>query len=50
MLIFSLRDLNDNEHSINSYVKLYLVSERGKDTERKTKVIKDNCDPTFQET
>ena len=32
------------------YVKLYLLPERAKDTKRKTQVIKDNCDPVFDET
>ncbi|KAJ8920620.1 hypothetical protein NQ315_004759 [Exocentrus adspersus] len=31
------------------YVKLYLLPERAKDTKRKTQVIKDNCNPIFDE-
>lgn len=31
------------------YVKLYLLPERAKDTKRKTQVIKDNCNPVFDE-
>ncbi|XP_050309807.1 extended synaptotagmin-2 [Anthonomus grandis grandis] len=32
------------------YVKLYLLPERSKDSKRKTQVIKDNCNPVFDET
>ncbi|KAJ8965164.1 hypothetical protein NQ314_004307 [Rhamnusium bicolor] len=31
------------------YVKLYLLPERAKDSKRKTQVIKDNCNPIFDE-
>ncbi|KAK3913446.1 Extended synaptotagmin-2, partial [Frankliniella fusca] len=32
------------------YVKLYLLPERSKESKRKTEVMKDNCNPTFDET
>ncbi|CAH1990506.1 unnamed protein product [Acanthoscelides obtectus] len=31
------------------YVKLYLLPERSKDSKRKTQVVKDNCNPAFEE-
>ncbi|XP_026289942.1 extended synaptotagmin-1 isoform X1 [Frankliniella occidentalis] len=32
------------------YVKLYLLPERSKESKRKTEVMKDNCNPTYDET
>ncbi|KAF7284996.1 hypothetical protein GWI33_012316 [Rhynchophorus ferrugineus] len=42
--------LKDPSNIPDPYVKLYLLPERAKDTKRKTQVIKDNCNPVFDET
>ncbi|XP_011502857.1 PREDICTED: extended synaptotagmin-1 isoform X2 [Ceratosolen solmsi marchali] len=40
---------NDPSNIPDPYVKLYLLPDRHKDTKRRTAVIKDNCNPTFDE-
>ncbi|XP_070155896.1 extended synaptotagmin-2 isoform X2 [Polyergus mexicanus] len=40
---------NDPHNIPDPYVKLYLLPDRHKETKRKTAVIKDNCNPTFDE-
>ncbi|KAH1014094.1 extended synaptotagmin-3 [Dendroctonus ponderosae] len=42
--------LKDPSHIPDPYVKLYLLPERAKDSKRKTQIIKDNCNPVFDET
>ncbi|XP_066139999.1 extended synaptotagmin-2 isoform X1 [Euwallacea fornicatus] len=42
--------LKDPSNIPDPYVKLYLLPERAKDSKRKTQVIKDNCNPVFDET
>ncbi|CAG9823459.1 unnamed protein product [Phaedon cochleariae] len=42
--------LKDPSNIPDPYVKLYLLPERARDTKRKTQVIKDNCNPIFDET
>ncbi|EFA04170.2 extended synaptotagmin-like protein 2a isoform X2 [Tribolium castaneum] len=41
--------LKDPSNIPDPYVKLYLLPERAKDTKRKTHVVKDNCNPIFDE-
>lgn len=41
---------NDPSNIPDPYVKLYLLPGRSKDSKRKTNVIKDNCNPTFDAT
>ncbi|XP_072389064.1 extended synaptotagmin-2 isoform X2 [Diabrotica undecimpunctata] len=41
--------LKDPSNIPDPYVKLYLLPERARDTKRKTQVIKDNVNPTFDE-
>ncbi|KAJ8961096.1 hypothetical protein NQ318_008772 [Aromia moschata] len=41
--------IKDPSNIPDPYVKLYLLPERAKDTKRKTQVIKDNCNPIFDE-
>ncbi|KRT81174.1 C2 domain containing protein [Oryctes borbonicus] len=41
--------LKDPSNIPDPYVKLYLLPGRAKDTKRKTAVIKDNCNPIFDE-
>ncbi|KAK9694869.1 C2 domain [Popillia japonica] len=41
--------LKDPSNIPDPYVKLYLLPERAKDSKRKTSVIKDNCNPMFDE-
>ena len=40
---------NDPYNIPDPYVKLYLLPDRHKDTKRKTAVMKDNCNPVFDE-
>ncbi|XP_076379275.1 extended synaptotagmin-like protein 2 isoform X1 [Megalopta genalis] len=40
---------NDPYNIPDPYVKLYLLPDRHKETKRKTVVMKDNCNPTFDE-
>ncbi|XP_072755087.1 extended synaptotagmin-2 isoform X2 [Anoplolepis gracilipes] len=40
---------NDPHNIPDPYVKLYLLPDRHKETKRKTAVMKDNCNPTFDE-
>ncbi|XP_019695734.1 extended synaptotagmin-2 isoform X2 [Harpegnathos saltator] len=40
---------NDPHNIPDPYVKLYLLPDRYKETKRKTAVMKDNCNPTFDE-
>lgn len=42
--------LKDPSNIPDPYVKLYLLPGRNKDSKRKTNVIKDNCNPTFDTT
>ncbi|XP_074032959.1 extended synaptotagmin-like protein 2 [Leptinotarsa decemlineata] len=42
--------LKDPSNIPDPYVKLYLLPERARDTKRKTQVVKDNCNPVFDET
>lgn len=42
--------LKDPSNIPDPYVKLYLLPGRNKDSKRKTNVIKDNCNPTFDAT
>ena len=42
--------LKDPTNIPDPYVKLYLLPGRSKDSKRKTNVIKDNCNPTFDAT
>lgn len=42
--------LKDPSNIPDPYVKLYLLPGRSKDSKRKTNVIKDNCNPTFDAT
>ncbi|CAG9766099.1 unnamed protein product [Ceutorhynchus assimilis] len=42
--------LKDPSNIPDPYVKLYLLPERSKDSKRKTQVVKDNCNPVFDET
>lgn len=42
--------LRDPSSIPDPYVKLYLLPGRNKDSKRKTNVIKDNCNPTFDAT
>ncbi|XP_065164196.1 extended synaptotagmin-2 isoform X3 [Atheta coriaria] len=42
--------LKDPSSIPDPYVKLYLLPERSKESKRKTNVIKDNCNPIFDET
>lgn len=42
--------LNDPTNIPDPYVKLYLLPSRSKDSKRKTHVIKDNCNPIYDET
>jgi hypothetical protein len=42
--------LRDPSNIPDPYVKLYLLPGRNKDSKRKTNVIKDNCNPTFDAT
>lgn len=42
--------LKDPSNIPDPYVKLYLLPGRSKDSKRKTQVIKDNCNPTFDAT
>ncbi|XP_026466139.1 extended synaptotagmin-2 isoform X2 [Ctenocephalides felis] len=41
--------LKDPSNIPDPYVKLYLLPSRSKDSKRKTAVIKDNCNPVFDE-
>lgn len=41
--------LKDPTNIPDPYVKLYFLPERSKETKRRTGVIKDNCNPTFEE-
>lgn len=40
---------NDPHNIPDPYVKLYLLPDKHKETKRKTIVIKDNCNPIFDE-
>ncbi|KAG7202803.1 hypothetical protein KM043_009963 [Ampulex compressa] len=40
---------NDPHNIPDPYVKLYLLPDRYKETKRKTAVMKDNCNPVFEE-
>ncbi|XP_016838041.1 extended synaptotagmin-1 isoform X2 [Nasonia vitripennis] len=40
---------NDPSNIPDPYVKLYLLPDKHKETKRKTAVMKDNCNPTFDE-
>ncbi|XP_011689856.1 PREDICTED: extended synaptotagmin-2 isoform X1 [Wasmannia auropunctata] len=40
---------NDPHNIPDPYVKLYILPDKHKETKRKTAVIKDNCNPTFDE-
>lgn len=40
---------NDPHNIPDPYVKLYLLPDRHKETKRKTAVMKDNCNPAFDE-
>ncbi|XP_023246253.1 extended synaptotagmin-1 [Copidosoma floridanum] len=40
---------NDSSNIPDPYVKLYLLPDKHKETKRKTAVMKDNCNPTFDE-
>ncbi|XP_025992843.2 extended synaptotagmin-2 isoform X2 [Solenopsis invicta] len=40
---------NDPHNIPDPYVKLYLLPDKHKETKRKTAVIKDNCNPSFDE-
>lgn len=40
---------NDPHNIPDPYVKLYLLPDRHKETKRKTAVMKDNCNPIFDE-
>lgn len=40
---------NDQSNVPDPYVKLYLLPDRHKDTKRKTAIVKDNCNPIFDE-
>ncbi|XP_046681836.1 extended synaptotagmin-2 isoform X2 [Homalodisca vitripennis] len=42
--------LKDPSSIPDPYVKLYLLPERSKETKRKTETVKDNCNPTYDET
>ncbi|KAL1497143.1 hypothetical protein ABEB36_008149 [Hypothenemus hampei] len=42
--------LKDPYNIPDPYVKLYLLPERSKESKRKTQVVKDNCNPVFDET
>lgn len=42
--------LKDPSNIPDPYVKLYLLPGRSKDSKRKTNVIKDNCNPVFDQT
>uniref|UniRef100_A0A146M9W3 Extended synaptotagmin-2 n=1 Tax=Lygus hesperus TaxID=30085 RepID=A0A146M9W3_LYGHE len=42
--------LKDPNNIPDPYVKLYLLPERSKETKRKTETVKDNCNPTYDET
>ncbi|KAF6204014.1 hypothetical protein GE061_002353 [Apolygus lucorum] len=42
--------LKDPSNIPDPYVKLYLLPERSKETKRKTETVKDNCNPTYDET
>lgn len=41
--------LNDPSNIPDPYVKLYLLPDRHKETKRKTAVLKDNCNPVYDE-
>ncbi|XP_060517308.1 extended synaptotagmin-2 isoform X1 [Cylas formicarius] len=41
--------LKDPSSIPDPYVKLYLLPERSKDSKRRTQVIKDNCNPVYEE-
>ncbi|XP_049822259.1 extended synaptotagmin-2 [Aethina tumida] len=41
--------LKDPSSIPDPYVKLYILPERAKDSKRKTSVVKDNCNPVFDE-
>ncbi|XP_044595358.1 extended synaptotagmin-2 isoform X1 [Cotesia glomerata] len=41
--------LNDPSNIPDPYVKLYLLPDRHKETKRKTAVLKDNCNPIYDE-
>lgn len=53
MLFFDFRNLplpqNDPHNIPDPYVKLYLLPDKHKETKRKTAVMKDNCNPVFDE-
>ncbi|XP_024873598.1 extended synaptotagmin-2 isoform X3 [Temnothorax curvispinosus] len=40
---------NDPHNIPDPYVKLYILPDKHKETKRKTAVVKDNCNPTFDE-
>lgn len=40
---------NDPSNIPDPYVKMYLLPDKHKETKRKTAVMKDNCNPTFNE-
>ncbi|XP_011881625.1 PREDICTED: extended synaptotagmin-1 isoform X2 [Vollenhovia emeryi] len=40
---------NDPHNIPDPYVKLYILPDRHKESKRKTAVVKDNCNPTFDE-
>lgn len=42
--------LKDPSNIPDPYVKLYLLPERAKDSKRRTQVVRDNCNPIFDET
>lgn len=52
VIIHKIRNipLKDPSNIPDPYVKLYLLPGRNKDSKRKTNVIKDNCNPTFDAT
>ncbi|BES97177.1 Hypothetical protein NTJ_09991 [Nesidiocoris tenuis] len=42
--------LKDPSNIPDPYVKLYLLPDKSKETKRKTETVKDNCNPTYDET
>ncbi|XP_024084996.1 extended synaptotagmin-2 isoform X3 [Cimex lectularius] len=42
--------LKDPSNIPDPYVKLYLLPERSKESKRKTETVRDNCNPTYDET
>ncbi|XP_044743931.1 extended synaptotagmin-2-A isoform X2 [Chrysoperla carnea] len=51
VIVHKIKNLpqKDPSNIPDPYVKIYLLPERAKESKRKTNVIKDNCDPVFDE-